>query len=97
MTALEAIARIESLIDGVSGGSADPEATKQIEEALGALSVGLPPSAQRDKLADIRHWADVYFSTRKWRAYPGGIRDVAIWVHQSCRVLRASVLSAEPT
>lgn len=81
--ALAAISEIESLIERF--GSPDEQALRRIK----ALTLGLEGDNNyfNEKLGELRNWATIGFTTRKFLKH-GGIKQVSGHARTDCMLLR---------
>jgi len=86
MTKAQAISDIRQAI-AEGGGAENPRALRKVRESCFFLRTVC--SSGRDKISEIEGWADKFYSTIKWKAYPGEHPAIGTWVLLACSALES--------
>ena len=85
----EHLDKIRKIIDTHDGGYTDDDLVRAISQDLAPIQNLLLGSYVAEKIGEVLHYSDIYFSPRKHLRQQGGLPQVRLWIHQALDSIEA--------
>ena len=83
--------RIRKVIDTSDGGYSADDLVRAISQHIAPIQNLLLGAYVAEKIGEVLHYSDIYFSPRKHLRQPGGLPQVRLWIHQALDNIEANL------
>jgi len=87
----EHLDRIRRVIAASDGGFSADDLVRAISQDIAPIQNLFLGAYVAEKIGEVLHYSDIYFSPRKHLRQPGGLPQVRLWIHQALDSIEANL------